>query len=853
MMIRLKQLVRSAKCVVLSAIAATALGSMAFGATTTLTQDENWTGQESAKLTGTIDLKGHKLTVSALPACTITDSSAVGSGGELHVNVASGATVTTGSVTLSGSLKVVKEGPGALNFSKEKQPFKGGIDVVAGKIYTSAIPGNWPFGGNGTQSKDASIITVNEGAEFAINGKTGFAYVTINLNGGTISGASTQFNAPVNLLADSYFKTTDNTYITWIKICLNGYTLNVTIATGKWLDFTNATIENGIFNVVQGGTLRFYGARNFSTVDFRVKGAIDLKAETSVRDYEWLYPSGEWNYLRDNSAKLKVFGAFTPTTDCFYGCEMQNGSTLNLASKSSAWSTTGTATTGIKSVTFASGATVTIDVGERELHKGDKVVAWSAKPASVVFKITGRNILTDDAAQITNEGVFYTADPDAIVAATWTGKGEDGNITNPENWACTNAVGREAQEVLPSEKTTVTFAGDSLPDIKAGSTFVAAKVVVSDAVLVGDCDWSGLTAPVDGKIDLNGHNLTVSQLAGTCTITDTSAAGSGGELHVNVASGATVNTGSVTLSGSLKVVKEGSGALNFSKERQPFMGGIDVVAGNIYTSASPQYWPFGGNGTQSRDASIITVNEGATFDINGQTGFAYVTINLNGGTISGASTQFNATVNLLADSYFKTTGNTKIPYLKIYLNGFTLNVTITVSTWLDFTDATIENGIFNVVQGGTLRFYGVRNFSTADFRVKGAIDATAETSVRDYEWLYSTGEWNVGSAKLKVFGVFTPTTDCFYGCEMQNGSTLNLASKSSAWSTTGTATKGVKSVTFANGAEITVIPPDRLGKIIAWPSIPTGVTFKLASGIPGHLEVKADGLYLRRGLIIVFQ
>ena len=40
------------------------------------------------------------------------------------------------------------------------------------------------------------------------------------------------------------------------------------------------------------------------------------------------------------------------------------------------------------------------------------------------------------------------------------------------------------------------------------------------AELADDLDWSGLSAPVDGTIDLKGHNLTVSQLAGDCEITD---------------------------------------------------------------------------------------------------------------------------------------------------------------------------------------------------------------------------------------------------------------------------------------------------------------------------------------------
>ena len=74
MMTQFKRLVWSAKCVVLSALAATALGSTTFG-DTVLTQDEDWRGQEAEKLTGVIDLNGHNLTVSALTGnATIIDT-----------------------------------------------------------------------------------------------------------------------------------------------------------------------------------------------------------------------------------------------------------------------------------------------------------------------------------------------------------------------------------------------------------------------------------------------------------------------------------------------------------------------------------------------------------------------------------------------------------------------------------------------------------------------------------------------------------------------------------------------------------------------------------------------------------
>lgn len=57
------------------------------------------------------------------------------------------------------------------------------------------------------------------------------------------------------------------------------------------------------------------------------------------------------------------------------------------------------------------------------------------------------------------------------------------------------------------------------------------------------------------------------------------------------------------------------------------------------------------------------------------------------------------------------------------------------------------------------------------FRMNGPMD------VANYESLYADG-WNRESGKMRVYGTFTPTTDYFWGCEMQDGSTLDLSGKS---------------------------------------------------------------------------
>lgn len=109
----------------------------------------------------------------------------------------------------------------------------------------------------------------------------------------------------------------------------------------------------------------------------------------------------------------------------------------------------------------------------------------------------------------------------AMPVAHWTGA-VDTDITNPDNWAYTNSVGL-AERKLPDVNTIVYFSGSSVPVI-AGGTFAAQRVEAT-VKLMGDLDWSGLdgTIPVLGKIDLNGHNLTIAHLTGDCEITDTSA------------------------------------------------------------------------------------------------------------------------------------------------------------------------------------------------------------------------------------------------------------------------------------------------------------------------------------------
>ena len=106
--------------------------------------------------------------------------------GELHVNVPADSVATVGSLTISGNMKVVKDGEGRLNgvTGIGSNTFPGVLEVNAGTVYVdadfklgTAADGTLTING-GTVEVDASKAT-HIGAS---SGKTG----TVNLNGGIL-------------------------------------------------------------------------------------------------------------------------------------------------------------------------------------------------------------------------------------------------------------------------------------------------------------------------------------------------------------------------------------------------------------------------------------------------------------------------------------------------------------------------------------------------------------------------------------------------------------------------------------------------------------------------------------------
>ena len=352
----------------------------------TMTTDADLTPYASVMTTAaslTINTSGHKLYVKTLEpwkATTVTDT--VG-GGELHVAVPEGALTYNSQIALANKLKLVTEGDGLFMFNKTKQTYTGGTQVASGTMMYDAAPASWPLGKNGTKDASAQVVTVDAGATLDLNGKTGFGYTTVVFNGGTVRGATTQFNGAKRLTADSYLNVTGDFYMQYGGgLVLNGHTLEVAIAGAKTLRFDNCAPQGpGKIKIISGGYLQtLTSACNATNVDFIVGSALNLGTALSVHDYESVY---DWN-ANSGTAALNVYGAFKPSAhDYFYGCTMQDGSTIDLSSRTNALPRVSAFTGGDHTLKFATNATVKVKLGGRKVSRKTPIVSWATAPENL--------------------------------------------------------------------------------------------------------------------------------------------------------------------------------------------------------------------------------------------------------------------------------------------------------------------------------------------------------------------------------------------------------------------------------------------------------------------------------------
>ena len=424
---------------------------------------------------------------------------------------------------------------------------------------------------------------------------------------------------------------------------------------------------------------------------------------------------------------------------------------------------------------------------------------------------------------------------------------------------------------------------DATPDFIYGADVDA--TVSGNIRLDADVDWSGLGRVLfdtDAVIDLNGHTLTVADVFGNGTITDTST-GAPGTLCFNVGDGVNA-VSTLALTGNLKVEKQGLGTLQLNRAGQTFTGGVLVSGGTAKAvsgnNEASNYWgPANGE---------ITVAKGATFDVMGNLGFYTKRLVLSGGTLDNNAEMADSLTDGIGNvtltensSLMNKRSNCGMTFSpaddgsrKVDLGGKTLTVDIGWGGHL-YLKVPVVNGTLDIVYGGYLYIpSGATGGSdSVDLRMSGAACwLIGDFDVRDYYAAY-TGSYNHGGGRFLVHGTFTPVTaaddkDRFHGCLMMDGSKIDLSSRTKPFNVvsqgyTGTGNMdGNRTMSFADGATVTILLGDRgasrASKIVDWsaavPSNLDTLTFRgvYADGTTHTLKKKEDGLYNSVGLIITF-
>ena len=342
--------------------------------------------------------------------------------------------------------------------------------------------------------------------------------------------------------------------------------------------------------------------------------------------------------------------------------------------------------------------------------------------------------------------------------------------------------------------------------------------------LTNDCDWTALGNVLianGATIDLNGHNLTLASVSADAigaTITNSNDAVTSTVTFI-AGEGEVVTNNGAAICGNVKVVKKGPGTYYAYANACNYSGGTFIDEGKAQ--------PPDGNGADTLysydqfkafGTNEIIVASNAVFDIRAN--YAYRSrVVLAGGTLTNTKADMKQTGwggsgigRLTEDSTLNVAWNIVFGdnngYGDMDLGGHTLTTIInSAGSYLYLRCAKIENGKIDITQGGWLQVVNACVATNVDFKVKCALNIGNTLSVRDYEavWASNTKSHNAGTAALNVYGTFIPAAgQKFYGCTMQNGSTIDLSGATGTFSTLSYYTGGSTNIKFAANANVTV-------------------------------------------------
>ena len=454
-----------------------------------------------------------------------------GTTGNLCLEVPADETFVNRNLTLSGNLTLTKEGEGSYVAARKSQSYFGGNviqDGTATTVFSGQNNTGWDFSNSLAYGRmGGTEFFVGAGATFETLGNYDARNFHIVLDGGTLSNLGCTMNLKwggfgrTDVLVDSTFvlgyQTTffQDSAQGFVDLHGNTFTFQMN---GQNLYPYSTVFTNGTVRLEGNGQLVVTDADDWHTVDLVTDGPLSMGAAVQIHDYT----SSSTNRNHAGSAALNVYGTFTPLTDNFYGCTLQDGATLCLTNRTTTFSATTAFSPSRPAVSFAPEATITIDVRGRTFAAGDKVIAWTTPPsATTVFQWDEASAATaTEQPLVAFDGLYYGGPIDLTVTdAVWTGSAGDGDVTKPVNWTCRNAAGAVVEEGLPGAETVVHISGRVAVDFPAGVNFAYRSLDMGAIQLTADCDWRGLGAVATlGSVDLNGHKLYLSEFPASGTI-----------------------------------------------------------------------------------------------------------------------------------------------------------------------------------------------------------------------------------------------------------------------------------------------------------------------------------------------
>ena len=828
----------------------------------------------------TIDLKGHKFYTDDVTSSVVVTNSLSGEPGECHLDFDVKKTVT--GLNMTGNVRLVKEGSAELVLNYTVNPtYTGGTEIREGRIgSTLNATSKSQFGASGSE------IVVRSGAElYPYSNENWLTLYPIVLDGGSIytwwSSTYGVIIGSMRLLDDSTLNVYSGGKLSiWQNhtVTLNGHTLALTGAGEKNLGY-GVTFTEGVVDL-QGGTMAVAGVVNAVNTTFYVGGALNIGSTLNVSNYVARY-TGTSNA---GTGAMNVYGTFKDESGKFYGCTMQNGSTIDLSGREDAQPATSAFTTGNNKMSFASGAAVTLYLGSREVADGDKLIDWDEDIGTLTATFAMKFADGTDTAEqrelvleLRPNGVYVksTATPDYAI---WDVEGNRWRFyKNDVEMAWNGGVGESIQVRF---STAAEYAGLLTNNVTPSAYVLTTNQFTNAAGATLDLiDGIRFFFEAGTVIDVNGGTLKMPASitdGGAKAFTVTSSA-EGGVFEINVPEGETVNNTAITLTGSLKFVKSGPG-LFVSARGQNYTGGNELRGGTVKVSLNAtQQAAMGASGKN------ILVGEDATLQLEGQVWFTVYKIILDGGTLqtgfsealgryTGGAIFGNTT--LLADSTFRTTESGTLRLWGASVNAInlgehTLDVELSASgSFLmsadDAQDVVITNGTMNV-SGGTFKTYpsyaGTVNATTLTMRMNGAISISDACTVnlRDYEALYD-GTANTGSGTVNVSGTFKPSAhDKFYGVTMQGGSTIDLSSRTNALPLVSAFTTGANTLKFADNSTVYInagnLEVNRKSPAITWDEPPANIrTVKFKNADPESSRTfvsRDDGVYALTGFVII--